>query len=142
MKTTLNISDQVMRKLKEKAARTGRTMSELVEAALRESLLQRKELRGKITLPSFNGGRAAVDVTNREFVSTLLTSPGITILTETELHAQVADRFFQQHRLVSGNLVFDAHTAILMAEHGITRIYTRDTYFHRFPSIEVIDPLA
>ena len=35
-----------------------------------------------------------------------------------------------------------AHIAALMIEHGISRIYTRDTAFHRFPGIEVIDPLA
>jgi hypothetical protein len=35
MKTTLNIDDSVMVELKREAARQGRTMSELVEAALR-----------------------------------------------------------------------------------------------------------
>lgn len=29
-----------------------------------------------------------------------------------------------------------------VAEHGIRRIYTRDTDFHRFPFLDVIDPLA
>jgi predicted nucleic acid-binding protein len=29
-----------------------------------------------------------------------------------------------------------------MREHGIRRLYTRDTDFHRFPFIEVLDPLA
>ena len=33
-------------------------------------------------------------------------------------------------------------TAILMREHGIKTIYTRDTDFHRFPFLEPIDPLA
>jgi len=27
-----------------------------------------------------------------------------------------------------------------MREHGIRRIYTRDTDFHRFPFLEPIDP--
>ena len=35
MKTTLNIDDSVMRRLKREAARQGRTMSEMVETALR-----------------------------------------------------------------------------------------------------------
>ena len=35
----------------------------------------------------------------------------------------------------------DAHTAILMREHGIKRIYTRDTDFHRFPFLESVHPL-
>ncbi|MEJ7668670.1 MAG: hypothetical protein WKH97_08045 [Casimicrobiaceae bacterium] len=42
---------------------------------------------------------------------------------------------------LSGNLVHDAHTAILMREHGVRQICTRDTDFHRFPFVEVIDPL-
>jgi predicted transcriptional regulator len=36
MKPTLNIDDTVMKRLREEAARTGRTMSELVESALRQ----------------------------------------------------------------------------------------------------------
>lgn len=30
---------------------------------------------------------------------------------------------------------------LVMREHGLRRIYTRDTDFRRFPDIEVIDPL-
>jgi predicted nucleic acid-binding protein len=40
-----------------------------------------------------------------------------------------------------GNLLHDAHTAALMHEHGIRAIYTRDTDFHRFPDVEIRDPL-
>jgi uncharacterized protein len=43
---------------------------------------------------------------------------------------------------LAGNLMHDAHTAILMREHGIARIYTRDTDFSRFPFVEVIDPVG
>ena len=32
--------------------------------------------------------------------------------------------------------------AILMREHGIRRVTTRDTDFHRFSFLEAIDPLA
>ena len=39
-----------------------------------------------------------------------------------------------------GNILHDAHTAVLMREHGIKQIYTRDSDFHRFPFITVIDP--
>ncbi|MCH8883417.1 MAG: hypothetical protein IIA41_07965 [SAR324 cluster bacterium] len=44
-------------------------------------------------------------------------------------------------RLV-GNLMHDTQTAVLMREHGIRRICTRDTDFHRFPFVEPIDPLV
>ena len=66
MKTTLNISDVTMKRLKREAARQGRTMSELVEAALR-ALLQKRTAAQKLPpLPEFHSGGARVDIANRE----------------------------------------------------------------------------
>lgn len=66
MKTTLQIDDRVMVRLKREAARTGRTMSELVETALR-GLLQAKPAAVVLRpLPSFKSGGALVDVADRE----------------------------------------------------------------------------
>jgi plasmid stability protein len=66
MKTTLNIDDTVMRHLKREAARQGRTMSELVESALR-LMLQSRKSRGELApLPTFKGGGTLVDVADRE----------------------------------------------------------------------------
>ncbi len=66
MRTTVNISDSVMKALKREAAATGRTMSELVESALRV-LLKKKGRRADLPeLPVFDGGRARTDVSNRE----------------------------------------------------------------------------
>ena len=45
-------------------------------------------------------------------------------------------------RDVRGHPVYDAYTAILMREHGVREIYTRDTDFHRFPFLRVVDPPA
>jgi Ribbon-helix-helix protein, copG family len=65
MKTTLNIDDTVMAELKREAARQGRTMSELVETALR-LLLSSQRKPGKIPpLPKFRSG-ALVDVADRD----------------------------------------------------------------------------
>jgi hypothetical protein len=47
MKITLNIDDTVMSKLKREAARQGRTMSELVETALRILLSSQRRKRGE-----------------------------------------------------------------------------------------------
>jgi predicted transcriptional regulator len=66
MKTTLNIDDTVMASLRREAARTGRTMSELVETALRQLLRRRKEAEALSALPSFTSGGAFVDVADRE----------------------------------------------------------------------------
>jgi len=42
---------------------------------------------------------------------------------------------------VRGNLVPDAHLAVILQEHGVRRLYTTDTDFRRFGFLEVINPL-
>ncbi len=76
-----------------------------------------------------------------EFVTTLLAAPGLAILVPTHWHADVAGQVTLELPHVAGNLLHDAHTAILMREHGIRRIWTRDTDFNQFTFLEVIDPL-
>jgi uncharacterized protein len=76
-----------------------------------------------------------------EFVAALLASPGLSILVQTPRHADVAEQVILELPHLAGNLLHDTHTAILMREHGIGRICTRDTDFNRFPFLEVIDPL-
>lgn len=66
MKTTLNIDDTVMARLRRESARTGRTMSELVEMALRQLLQRRTDAPALAPLPSFDSGGALVDVSNRD----------------------------------------------------------------------------
>lgn len=66
MKTTLNIDDSVMARLRQEAARTGRTMSELVEMALRQLLRTRAAGASLPPLPTFDGGGALVDVADRD----------------------------------------------------------------------------
>jgi len=66
MKTTLNISDTVMVQLKREAARQGRTMSELMETALRLLLRAPKQPSGLPPLPTFHSGGALVDVADRD----------------------------------------------------------------------------
>lgn len=76
------------------------------------------------------------------FVEAVLASPSLGILTATGRHADVAKEVVKSLPSLSGNLLYDAQTAILMREHGIKRIYTRDTDFHRFPFLEPIDPIV
>lgn len=68
MKTTLNIDDTVMRRLREEAAQRGCTMSELVEAGLRLVLdADRTQGRSSLpTLPAWHSGGARVDVADRD----------------------------------------------------------------------------
>ncbi len=66
MKTTLNIDDAVMASLRRESARTGRTMSELVETALRQLLRRRSDVTELAPLPTFDSGGALVDVADRD----------------------------------------------------------------------------
>jgi hypothetical protein len=66
MKTTLNIDDSVMARLKRESLRQGRTMSDLVETALRLLFRPRKEAHALRALPTFNSGGMLVDIANRE----------------------------------------------------------------------------
>lgn len=42
---------------------------------------------------------------------------------------------------IRGNLVPDAHLAVLLREHGVKRLYTLDTDFRKFDFLEVVNPL-
>ncbi len=69
MKTTLNIDDSVMQRLREEAVRRGTTMSMLVEAGLRRVLAAPKVMGSSETLPplpSWNGGEELVNISDRE----------------------------------------------------------------------------
>jgi toxin-antitoxin system PIN domain toxin len=75
------------------------------------------------------------------FLDALLTAPGISVLQPTERHAAVLAQTLAEQEDLRGNLMHDLHTAVLMREHGISRICTRDTDFHRFTFLTVVDPL-
>ena len=66
MKTTLNIDDNVMTRLRLESAQTGRMMSKLVETALRRLLQSRPEPVDLQPLPTFDSGGALVDIADRE----------------------------------------------------------------------------
>ena len=66
MKTTLNIDQSVMAQLKREAARQGRTMSELVETALRMLFRSSKKREDLPPLPAFRSGGTLVDVADRD----------------------------------------------------------------------------
>jgi toxin-antitoxin system PIN domain toxin len=76
-----------------------------------------------------------------EFVTALLASPGLGVLIPTQRHADVASEVLAELPHLAGNLLHDAHTAILMREHGIREICTRDTDFNQFPFLKVVDPV-
>ena len=66
MKTTLNIDETVMAELRREAARQGRTMSELVETALRGLFQSQKAPADLAPLPTFKSGGPLVDIADRD----------------------------------------------------------------------------
>jgi uncharacterized protein len=74
------------------------------------------------------------------FIEAILASPSFGLLAPTARHVEVAADVIKKSTFLRGNLIYDAQTAILMQEHGIRRIYTRDTDLHRFPFLEPVDP--
>ncbi len=69
MKTTLNIDDTVMRRLREEAARRGTTMSALVEAGIRRILEEGRpaaaDRESLPALPKWRSGGMRVDLADR-----------------------------------------------------------------------------
>jgi hypothetical protein len=76
MKTTLNIDDTVMQRLREEAARRGTTMSELVEAGLRRVLDENRAAgsprRALTPLPRWRSGGARLDLADRDALYALM----------------------------------------------------------------------
>jgi hypothetical protein len=66
MKTTLTIPDRVFAEIKREAARQHSTISAVVEAALRMYLQRGKDQPQPLEIPTFDGGRLLVDVSDRE----------------------------------------------------------------------------
>lgn len=79
MRTTLNLDDQLLSEAKQLAARTGRTLTSIIEDALRESLLRRRQTRDlpKVKLPSFKGQglRPGVDLDDSAGLLDLMEGP-------------------------------------------------------------------
>ena len=75
------------------------------------------------------------------FLETLLSSPALELLVATQSHDAILTQTLTEIPDIHGNLFHDLHIAVLMREHGISRICTRDTDFYRFPFLTVVDPL-
>ena len=74
------------------------------------------------------------------FLKVLLDETGFDLLTPTSRHAAIMEKTLEELPNMRGNLFHDLHTAVLMREHGIGRICTRDNDFRQFPFLTVIDP--
>ena len=57
MRTTVRIDDRLLVEAKTRAARTGRTLNEVVEDALREAFARRDAAARRVELPVFRSAR-------------------------------------------------------------------------------------
>ncbi len=76
------------------------------------------------------------------FLAGVQAAPALSILVPTDRHASVLQEVITSIPALGGNIMHDVETAVLMREHGIRRICTRDTDFYRFPFVEPLDPLT
>jgi putative antitoxin of VapBC-like toxin-antitoxin system len=69
MRTTLDLDDQLMKTAKRRAAETGRTLSSMIETALRELLADENRSKGNYRLKWVvvpGGAQPGVDITDRD----------------------------------------------------------------------------
>ena len=66
MRTTIRLDDGLLREAKAYAASTDRTLTRLIEDALREALARRKQRRPRVELPTSGAGglQPGVDLDN------------------------------------------------------------------------------
>ena len=76
------------------------------------------------------------------FIEVILESPGCRLLVAGTGHAQLLKTCLAEVTHLRGNLFHDFHTAVLMREYGVRTIQTNDMDFHRFPWVDVVNPLA
>jgi len=72
MRTTVIISDAVLRRAKERAARTGTTLSRLIEQALRETLREPPSAARPFRLPTYGAGGPPADHEPADLANALL----------------------------------------------------------------------
>ena len=124
MKTTLNIDETVMRRLWEEAARR-RSTNEILRTGTHRRVFRSpwtRVMRVPSSRPCWTrrGSRSCF-------------RPVATRLSLEQTVAELPD--------VLGNQEYALHTAVRMRAHGVGRICTRHTGFHRFPFLDVVDPV-
>ncbi|MGH8911552.1 MAG: VapC toxin family PIN domain ribonuclease, partial [Acidimicrobiia bacterium] len=75
------------------------------------------------------------------FMEAFVSGRAVRILDHTDRHFLLLGELLTARPSVGANLIHDAHTAVLLQEHGVRTIYTRDSDFRKFPFLEVVDPL-
>jgi metal-responsive CopG/Arc/MetJ family transcriptional regulator len=68
MRTTINIDDQLLMQAKAQAAASGVTLAQLIEDALRESLIRRENMENRVRMITMKGTgtRPGIDLDNSQ----------------------------------------------------------------------------
>ncbi len=81
MRIIINLPDDLLAQLKRRAAKSGTTLTALIEDAIREALARRRRRpqARQVQLPTFGAGglQPGVDLDNTAALSDLMESPGI-----------------------------------------------------------------
>jgi len=75
------------------------------------------------------------------FVEAILAAPAVDILANGDRHGDIVADLLKSFPDLRGEQMLETQIAATMIEHGVKRIVTRDTVFHRFPMLEIVDPL-
>jgi len=78
MRTTIRLDDHLLAQAKQLAARTHRTLTAVIEDALREVLARRNQTRKKVVkLPTYGGSgtRPGVDISNSAALLDIMEAP-------------------------------------------------------------------
>ena len=75
------------------------------------------------------------------YVEAVLAAPSLSMISAGERHQEILDRLLVDLPDLRGSQMHETQIAATMLEHGVRRIVTRDTAFHRFPMLDVVDPL-
>ena len=76
-----------------------------------------------------------------EYVDSLLQSPALVLLAESDVHWQTLAPLLAAGR-VAGGRVHDARIAAICIQHNVRELWSADRDFSRFPQLVVINPLV
>ncbi|MDC0429154.1 hypothetical protein OAL71_01105 [Phycisphaerales bacterium] len=76
-----------------------------------------------------------------KYVEAILAAPSLSMISAGERHQEILDQLLTDLPDLRGAQMHETQIAATMIEHGVRRIVTRDALFHRFPMLEVVDPL-
>jgi len=71
------------------------------------------------------------------FLAPALRSANCGILSETDEHQNALEQSAKETHRLSGNVLHDFHIAVIMREHAVEEIITRDEDFKAFPWVRI-----